>query len=257
MRSFWRIQRAELAKVGRSASVLVLVLSPYLVVLAVTLFAGVQGARFLPQATQTPWRWLGNAALDVWCLLVLPVASALALAHLAGLEHRAQGWKHLFALPVPRWQIYLAKQTTALLGIAASFVLLGLGVLAGGLVLRVTSPVLGFAQPIPWGHFAGSYLSAFAACPFFLAIQQWVSLERKDFTGPLGVAFLALAGFLVLRAAGGSEFEAFHPWAYPSLAAAAWIDGGGLLWLHPLLGTLGGLLFGIAAGAAYVRRDVQ
>lgn len=35
-----------------------------------------------------------------------------------------------------------------------------------------------------------------------------------------------------------------------------WIDGGGMLWLHPLLGMVGGLLSGTAAGAAYVRRDV-
>jgi hypothetical protein len=50
-----------------------------------------------------------NPVLFLWCLLGLPHLVALETALLAGSEHRENTWKHLFALPIPRWTICAAK----------------------------------------------------------------------------------------------------------------------------------------------------
>lgn len=247
--------RAELLKLRRSAALLVTMISPYLVVLAFGLFTWIEGSRFLHAVNVSSWQWLTDAVLATWCLLVLPLSSGLTIAHCSQLEHQAQGFKHLFALPTPRWHVYLAKLTTAWLLVACSFALLVAGLLASGLLLRWLQPGLGFEAPIPWGYLVGASGGGFLASLFFVSILQWVALERWRLAGPLGLTLLALALLLALRSF-GSDLELFHPWAYPSLAAAAWKAGTSHLY-WPLAGALGGGLFSLLAGAVFIRRDVH
>ena len=44
---------------------------------------------------------------------MMPLLIALVTALLNGIEHSDKQWKHLFALPVPRWAVYFAKLIVA------------------------------------------------------------------------------------------------------------------------------------------------
>lgn len=247
--------RAELLKLRRTAVVPITILSPYLVILAFFLFTWVEGERFLASGTVSSWRWLSDAVLSAFTLLVFPLSIGLAVGHYGQVEERARGLKHLFALPVPRGRIYAAKLLAACLLTAAGFVLLALGVAGGGLLLRVLRPALGFGAPVPWGYLLGGAANAALAGLFLVSVLTWVAHLPRSRVGAVGLSLLALGLLLALRAMDG-PYVAFHPWAWPGLAAEAWRRGDGT-WTWPLAGVLGALLFSLVAGALLVREDVD
>src|SRR5262249_34538285 len=88
-----------------------------------------------------PWEVMGTA-LRMWAVLMLPLLLTLEAALSASLEHSSKQWKHLFALPVPRWSIYLAKTLTLLTLGAIAVVALWASILVGGYLLRMLHPTV-------------------------------------------------------------------------------------------------------------------
>ena len=70
------------------------------------------------------WDAVFQNSLSVWAIFMLPLLITLETALLAGVEHTEKQWKHLLALPVPRYTVYLAKLLTALLLMLAGTLLL-------------------------------------------------------------------------------------------------------------------------------------
>ncbi len=246
---------AELGKIRRGPLPPVVVISPYLVILAFGLFTWLEGERFLGSASVSSWSWINGTTMNVWCLVVLPVMAALVSAQVAAIEHRNRGLQHIFALPLSRWRFYCGKFAVVFLLITASFLLLGIGVLLTGSILGALRPELAFG-PIPWPEIVQTYSRALLACPFFLSIQLWVALMRKDFIAPIGLAVIALILVMALRSL-GSEWDLYHPWAYPALAIAAETQGQGQGLIWPTLGTLGALLFTFPAAYVFLSRDLH
>ena len=153
MSALVRATRVEVLKLRRTLALWASVLVPLLVL-------GMTGANILARDTSGPlgnpqagpWNSLTiNFVFFLWCLVALPLLVALETALLAGVEHRENSWKHLFALPVPRWSLYTAKLVVASLLLAVSSLVLAIGVGLEGQVLDAVHPVLGLAPPVPWG----------------------------------------------------------------------------------------------------------
>lgn len=252
MRRFLGCLTADLLKLRRTPVALLLVVAPYVVILFFGLFAYFSGPRFLSSAQA--WAWLGDSCFTFWSLIVLPMWTALVTAQLAAVEHRAEGFKHLFALAVPRRILYLSKQVLCWLLVAGAFLWLGLGILVGGWLLRWFRPGLGFEAAAPVERLLSFAAGAFLASLFLVAIQTWLALARRDLVTPIAAGFLATVSALAL---GGfdASLVAYHPWAYPSELVGALVAGEpASVWL--LAGVVGGGLFTVVAGWSFVRRDV-
>jgi hypothetical protein len=254
MRRTLGLLQGELLKLRRTPALPLASIAPYVVVLLFVLFAFHSGDRLFAGGRVDPWRWLAESATRAWCWMILPLFVALETSLAGSVEHRAQGFKHLFVLPRRRLLSYFAKSGALALLLGLSFLLLGLGVLGGGLALRWLSPGLGFEATVP-GLFVLLLLTrVFAACGFLLAIHTWIGLRRRDFVLPVSVGFLALVGLLVLESY-APELTRFWPWSYPGAELSAVLEGrtGSAWWLA---GVLGGLGFTALAGWSFCRRDV-
>lgn len=260
MRTFLQLLAAETLKLRRTPALLLTLVLPYTVVLAFFLFARTEGHRFLTGEGAAPWSWLAEACLGAWSSLFLPLTAFLLAALVASVEHRSRGLRLLFTLPVARWQIAAAKHLVLIALIGLSFLLLALGIVLAGVVLRWTSPELGFDQPIPWAPLLLTALGGWLASTFFCTLATTVSFARRGFVLPVTVGFLATVLLLLLRAT-DPTLALYHPAAYAVEATKSLISfdpqatTGGLHWA--LLGAATGALFALAAGWAWVRGDVD
>lgn len=251
-RHFFAILSAELLKLKRTPVVLVLVVAPYVVTLFFFLFAFFDGERFL--SGRQAWLWLGDSSFTFWSLIVLPMWTAIVTVGVTAVEHRAQGFKHLFALPVGRMKLYLAKQLLCWLLAGAAFLGLVLAITIAGLLLRVLRPGLGFEQALPASRLLAFAGAAFLASLFLVAIHTWLAMIRSDAATPIAAGFLATVSVLALSGLDAS-LTRFHPWAYPSQLIGSWVSGE----VEPVwaaVGVLGGAVFTWVAGRSFVSRDV-
>src|SRR5690349_16013582 len=111
MTSLLRALHAELLKLKRTLAVRMIFVAPLLVALLQFFIALNQ--RRVP-ANFKLWEAVFRNGLTVWAIFMLPLLITLETALLTGIEHSEKQWKHLLALPVPRYTIYAAKLLVAL-----------------------------------------------------------------------------------------------------------------------------------------------
>jgi ABC-2 type transport system permease protein len=209
-----------------------------------------------------PWNsFTINFVFFLWCLVALPLLVALETALLAGVEHRENAWKHLFALPVPRWSLYAAKLVVGTLLLAASSVTLAVGVGLEGLALNALRPTLGLSPPVPWGPIlsAATAFSVAALCE--LAIQTWVAIRWRSFPLAVGLGIAGTVAGLVLGISPRSAaWASVFPWSLPFIAVPRPEPLALALSSAPstalVVGTVGGLLVAVLGCWDVCRRDV-
>lgn len=190
--------RLEFLKLRGTLALAVCLLAPLLVALFAVAIALHQG--------ELQWRMLGLNALGLWTYFVLPMTVAALAALVAQIEHGPRAWDHLFALPVPRGQIIVAKAAVLMILIAAmSLALLLLVVLLGALAGLD-------ALSFPWSGFGGLAVMTWAASGLMGVLQLWVALAVRSFVAPVG---LGLAGTFAVVAAMGGPLSAVLPWGMP------------------------------------------
>jgi hypothetical protein len=155
--------------------------------------------------------------LPLYVMLVLPMSVAAFATLLAQIEYRARAWDNVLSLPVPAWQVYLAKGivlavavTGMTLLVIASTYLLGsvFGQLTGNMPRGVLS-----APDLP-----ARLAATLAAASWLCAIQLWLALRFANFVVPLACG---LAGTLIGLATliTGTEKADWFPWVLPLRAA--------------------------------------
>jgi len=182
------------------------------------------------------WRALIRVNLQFWGLLMLPLYLTLQTALIAGLDHSDNQWKALFARPVPRWTLYVAKILVVMAMAAVSaLVLVGCLVLEGA-VLRWYDPELQFAFPGPVDRMMLQAGQMTALGFLALVVQHWVSLRWRSFSVAVGVGAVAIvSSFAMLLSAGPyGGWPQYFPWSLPvlvvarqpqNIAAALWMCG--------------------------------
>lgn len=251
-KAFLGVLGAERLKVRRTPVAPLVLIAPYIVVVFFGLFAYFDGRRFLTQANA--WPWLMSSAFTFWCLLVVPLWTALLTSQVAAVEHRCGGLGRLFVSPVQRSIPYAAKQTLMWGLVTLAFVWQAGAIVVAGLLLRGSRPGLGFEGAVPWGDLTlfavGGSLTTF----FLVAVHTWVALERTDVALPMAVGFLATLSVLVLHNV-DATLVVYHPWAWPSLWVSSVVDGTPEpAWA--VVGWIGGASFAAVVGWRFVRRDV-
>jgi hypothetical protein len=197
------------------------------------------------------WMTLIGHTTMMWVLLLLPLFVTLEMGLLGALEHNNKTWKQLYALPLPRWSIYAAKQLIGMGIIGLSMVILSLMTIGVGLIGRVFLPDLGFDAPIPWLPLIQNIALSFLAAWLIISIHLWVSLRWSSFVLAMGVGIVTTVFGVVVM---GSKWERFDPWTIPGVVSNALINAEPYT-LALCLGLFGGIVVACLGCWDVTRRD--
>jgi len=260
-----RTTRMEVLKLRRTLALWASLLVPLAVIAMTTAMnlSRAMGTRFDPDQPNSWESLMLDLVLFLWCLVGLPSFVALETALLAELEHRENAWKHLFALPIPRWTIYVPKVLVAFVLVCVSSLVLTVGTGLEGLILLWLRPDLGLTQPIPWGLILLRSFSFVPAVLLMLSVQTWVAIRWRSFTVAMALGVgSTIVGIMLLRSLksiASTPYSPFlasiFPWSLPYvvLARQATTD---LRETALLTGLLGGLVIAALGCWDVVRRDV-
>ena len=245
LRAFW----AEMLKMKRTLSMRLAFIAPAAVmVYCLFWFLGEE-----PEPDHNVWIEYWRMGRIFWTLLMLPLFVTLQSALLGGLEHRSGQWKQMFAQPLPRWAIYMAKQLGVAAMMALSFVALMGFLVASGLLLRLVRPDLGLHVAIPWGELVWPLGAAYLASWLLMAIHTWVGLRWKSFALASAVGIvMTVAGVVIIS----SKWGSYYPWAMPGVLVNGFSKGMSLLRPELVFGFVGGIVAAIAGCWEMTRRDV-
>ena len=250
MIAFCRALSAELLKTKRTLTFWLTLLAPVSVAFLMLVLFFQQGEQMGHR--DNLWHSLIQNSLIIWTLLMLPLFVTLETGLLSALEHHNKAWKQLYALPVPRWAVYVAKQVIALGLIGLSMLVLAAMMVGVGLLFRVIKPALSFSAPIPWATLAQSVALGYLASWLIISLHLWVSARWPSFVAAMGAGIVTtVAGVMVIN----SEWARWYPWTLPGLVAIGSLEGEAIA--VPLaLGIVGGIAVALAGGWNVIRRDV-
>jgi lantibiotic transport system permease protein len=245
-----RALRAEVLKLRRTPSLLIVLAGPLVINIIFLLIVGAQASRTTDVVRSNPWGSLIGSVDSLWIMFMYPLVIVTVTALWANFEHHEQLWQHLFALPVPRVAIYAAKWVLSMLLVAVSTLLLGVFNVLAGLLLRVALPRLGFGAPAPVGMIFGHLGVIFLAAVLMVTIHTWVSLRWQNLFVALGAGVAALVANLFISFS--PTWSRFFPWSLPLRVHA--IRGANPV-EAVLVSILGALIVGAVCGYDLVRRE--
>lgn len=150
--------------------------------------------------------------------LLLPMYLIFMTYSINNIEHKADTWKSVFSLAIPKWQIYYSKALYTIILIAISMTLFVALTLGYGFLLGWLKPEFTFleADLTEVSKFTSTiYLKMFLASFGIIAIQFLMSLVWKDFLKPMGIGFVF---FVVSMIALKWEYSYMLPFTHPILA---------------------------------------
>jgi lantibiotic transport system permease protein len=255
-----RATQVELLKLRRTLALAFAIIVPLVVIVMTTVLILSRDPGSRIGGPSNPWDTVMlNFVLFLWCIVALGPFVALETALLAGLEHRENAWKHLFALPVSRWSIYAAKLIIAAGLVVLSTGVLDLGFAAEGLLLVTVRPDLGLTLPIPWSSLLLRSADFTLAAALVLTIQSWVATRWRSFplAAGLGIAG-SIAGLVLSISQRAATIASFFPWSLPFIAlnrpeSAVRVE---VQTTALLVGLVGGLMFAVLSCWDITRQDV-
>lgn len=250
MKAWWRAFGVEWTKMKHTSIPWLIVLMPAcvagLVVLSWSVHPAAMKAAPIPAAA---WASLEDRMLGTWSMLMLPVFVALLSALATGLEHGNAQWKHLLALPLPHSAHYLAKWSSMMALMAATYAWLLALVLLAGRILMVTAPARGIAGWPAWPALCVPIAISLGSSMLIVALQTWLALRWKGFGIPVAVGMLAtMTGVLLF----GSKWARYFPWTLPE---QPFVNGGQFAGLALAIGLVGAGVVGALGLVDFLRRE--
>jgi lantibiotic transport system permease protein len=247
-----RALHAETLKLNRTLALLVAVALPMVVVLInFFMFARIHN---IPGGDDA-WGYFLNNNLIIWAILMMPLYITLETALLAGLEHSNQGWKHLFALPLPRAAIYASKQIVACGMAALSLVVLVLGAWGSAELGRALN-----MHPESFGSVGFDWTLALQTAGLIyllslgiITIHTWIALRFPNFALASAVGIAAtIMSFLINN---DKTVRSIFPWTLSTAAFS--LQGESLDFAGPLaISLIVALLVSVIGGWDVIRKDV-
>jgi hypothetical protein len=195
------------------------------------------------------WEMAPKSSLSIWAVFMLPLLITLETALVNGIEHGEKQWKHIFALPIPRHAVYLAKLIVAHALAAASTLILSALIVVVGVALTRLRPELANSGAIPYGWILKHAAMVWLAAGLIIAIHTWVSIRWPGFALSLGAG---IGGTFFAVFAASARVGKYYPWLLPlnvfaegTIAMALW------------LGAVGGVIAAVVGCFEFVRRDVS
>lgn len=156
-----------------------------------------------------------SSILNVMGILLMPVYLIFMTFSVNSIEHKAETWKSLFSLPIPKATVYYSKASYTLLLVLLSMVLFVVLSLAYGVLLSGLNPKYHFleADMIDIStKLCQIYAKLYLASLGIVAIQFLLSLVWSDFLKPMGLGFILLViGIIANR----WEYSYLIPFALP------------------------------------------
>jgi hypothetical protein len=241
---------AESLKLKRTLAFRMIFVGPLLVTLLQFFAALNQGQRIA--ADFKFWEVVFRNSLTVWTIFMLPLFITLETALLAGIEHSEKQWKHLLALPVPRYTIFVAKLLVTLMLALVSTVVLCVLLVGTGYVLVALRPEFGVGNSPNYRWLLQHTLTLWLAAWLIIALHTWISIRWSSFTVALGTG---VAGTFFALFATSARFGKFYPWLLPFNTMNLTANPRTVSAL--LLGVTGGVIVATLGCADFVRRDVS
>ncbi|MBC3540207.1 ABC transporter permease [Rufibacter sediminis] len=245
---------AEVLKLKHTWALWLSLLAPLSIVSMTFLVFFFKGHLFLKPGSNPWFTWAMNNISPTAQLLV-PLFLALLTALVNGTEHQSGGWKQLYALPVPRWSVFLNKYLLLLGLVVLSYATFWLGLLVGGYLLGLVRPGLGFQD---YHHVQGISLGTFRVLVgslFIFTLQFCLSFQFRSIALSMGLGILFTMAFLI-----GSRWEhiGFYPYSWPYFSAAVFQAKNASVFVpqmwYSLLGSLVLLVLGVWTSS---RKDIQ
>jgi hypothetical protein len=209
--AFYRCLSTDALKLRRTPALALAVFLPAMPPLLFFVYVLQRGNEGTPEGV-SPVAWTVQGILSLWAIFLIPPFAAVETSLLSGIEWHNQGWKHLFALPVPRSAVYTAKfiAAGALMGIATASIC-GYTMLSLWGLLRLRAEA-GFVAPLPIWETLVLFALIGAASLFLLSVHGYVALRWPSFALNVGLALAALLGNFVLIE---SRLRLIYPWSLP------------------------------------------
>jgi lantibiotic transport system permease protein len=243
--SIFRVLHAEMLKLKRTLAFRVIFVLPLLVSL-LQFFVFWRTKKF--GAGFHLWETLPTNMLGIWAVFMMPLLITLETALLGGIEHSDKQWKHIFALPIPRHTVYLAKFVVAQALIAISTLFLCVLTVFIGLAVMRLRPELAHSGPVPYGWLAKYAAFVWLASWLIIAIHTWVSTRWSGFAVALGTG---IGGTFFALFAASASLGKYYPWLLPMNVFTGERFAAALL-----IGAVGGAIAALLGCLEFVRRDV-
>jgi hypothetical protein len=139
------------------------------------------------------WGMLLIAAYSALAYLFLPMFIVLLNVMLYAREHQGNMWKHLYALPIPRWSVYGAKSLFGVLLLVVSFLLFFVFVISVGYLMDIVKPIYRFSTSdmLIKQHFVVCMRILIGSLGIW-AIHNWLSLRFKGVGISMGIAIVSI-----------------------------------------------------------------
>ncbi len=158
------------------------------------------------------WPMITQGSAAIWAFFMLPMSVTALAALAAQMEHGPKSWDHLFALPVARWRLLMAKIIAVVVVVAAMslgvFCLAWLAAMAAGWI----KPEVAATGTFPALDFARTLGLMLAASMLLVAVQLWTSLRYRSFVPGL---VLGIGGTFFAVVATSAKEGVFLPWQIP------------------------------------------
>lgn len=217
MNGFILSLRSEFYKTRKTLAFLSAILLPLILCILISIGFYTHADKIMFYPANMQWFKFSGAFLGVMGTLILPVLVIFQTFSINNVEHRAEMWKSLFSLPIPKWSIYSAKYVYAVLLNALCLTLFASFIIGSGHLLNILNPELKFNQFDISGILFKLHLKFFLASMGILSIQFLLSLLWSDFLKPMGVGFL-LTIFGIITANLGWKYAFTIPYTHPMLA---------------------------------------
>ncbi|WP_426669260.1 ABC transporter permease [Mucilaginibacter sp. McL0603] len=216
MKGFLLSFRSEFYKTRKTMGFWSAVLLPLLICLL--LFVGFfnKSERLANMPGMMVWLQFAGAILRVMGSLLLPMLIIFIAYSVNSIEHKADTWKSLFSLPIPKSSIYSAKYFYAFFLVFLCLALFMLFTLGFGNFLSMLKPELKFNEYHIEKLLTQIYFKLLLASLGILSIQFLLSLLFHDFLKPMGIGFIAtIAGVIFVNV--DWKYAYLYPYSHPML----------------------------------------
>lgn len=197
MKLLWLSFRSELIKVKRTLALSSTIILPSAISIVMLLIAYIKSEDFAKMG-MNPWIIYTQMIFGIFGSLLLPMYATVMAYSVNHVETEANAWKSIFALPLPRTTIYLAKLIFAVLMILLCLSFHSVLIFISGLLLSILKPEIGFqdynSEILIIAHFIKFFLCSIS----IFSIQFLISAYWNDFIKPVGFGILAtIVGIIV------------------------------------------------------------
>lgn len=199
MKSFFLSLRSEFFKSRNTLAFWGAIILPLFLCTAVFLGCYFKADAFIKstQGASADMVWFKylSMILGVMGSLLLPMYLIFMTYSVNNIEHKAETWKSLFSLSIPKFTVYSSKALYTLLLVFISLVLFVVLSIGYGLILGNLKPDFHFldADMLDIANkTAKIYVKLFIASLGIISIQFFFSLIWQDFMKPMGLGFVIL-----------------------------------------------------------------